>query len=71
MVINSSVLKALNSDCLIIDIASPPYGVELSAAEKLGFKVIVPGSLPGKTAPKTAGIIIADVILSILKEGSR
>ena len=71
VVINAPVLKALNSDCLIIDIASPPYGVELSAAEKLGFKVIVPGSLPGKTAPKTAGIIIADVILSILKEGSR
>ncbi|MCR4616405.1 MAG: dipicolinate synthase subunit DpsA [Clostridiales bacterium] len=70
-IINEAVLNSLNKDCLIIDIASAPYGVDIKAAEGSGFKVIVPGSLPGKTAPKTAGIIIADVILSILKEGSR
>lgn len=54
----------------MIDIASAPYGTDFACARELGLNVIVPGSLPGKTAPKTAGEIIADAILNIIKEGS-
>lgn len=70
LVLDCSVLSALKKDCLVIDIASAPYGTDLACAKELGLNVKVPGSLPGKTAPKTAGEIIADAILNIIKEGS-
>ena len=35
-----------------------------------GITINSAGSLPGKTAPKTAGEIIADAIFNIIKEGS-
>ncbi len=70
LVLDCAVLSALKKDCLVIDIASAPYGTDLACAKELDLNVKVPGSLPGKTAPKTAGEIIADAILNIIKEGS-
>ena len=70
LVIDCGILSKLNRECLIIDIASAPYGTDFACARELGLSVIVPGSLPGKTAPKTAGEIIADAIVNIIKEGS-
>ena len=70
LVLDCKTLSALRRDCLVIDIASAPYGTDFACARELGLNVIVPGSLPGKTAPKTAGEIIADAILNIIKEGS-
>lgn len=68
LVLDCKTLSALRRDCLVIDIASAPYGTDFACARELGLNVIVPGSLPGKTAPKTAGEIIADAILNIIKE---
>ncbi len=70
LVIDKEILKNLNPECLIVDISSSPYGIDFAAAEDLGLKVIVAGSLPGKVAPKTAGEIIGDAIINIIKEGS-
>ena len=70
LVLDCKTLSALRRDCLVIDIASAPYGTDFACARELGLNVIVPGSLPGKTAPKTAGELIADAILNIIKEGS-
>lgn len=70
LVLDCKTLSALRRDCLVIDIASAPYGTDFACARELGLNVKVPGSLPGKTAPKTAGEIIADAILNIIKEGS-
>jgi len=70
LVVDESILRNLKKDCLIIEIASAPYGIDFVTAEDLGLKVINPGSLPGKTAPKTAGEIIAESIMNIIKEGS-
>lgn len=70
LVVNESILKKLKKDCLIIEIASAPFGIDFTAAADLGLKVVNPGSLPGKTAPKTAGEIIAESIMNIIKEGS-
>lgn len=68
LVLDEYILKTLKKDCLIVEIASAPYGVNIEKAKELGLKVIVPGSLPGKVAPKTAGEIISDAILNIIKE---
>ena len=61
-------LLDLKEDCLVIDLASKPGGVNLKAAAQLGTKVIWALSLPGKAAPATSGRIIRDTIYHILQE---
>lgn len=58
-------LKALCPK-LIIDLASSPGGCDFDAAEKLGIKAVHALALPGKHFPKTAAVITAETILSIL-----
>ena len=67
-VINREILKSLNKNTLIIDVASAPYGTDFASAEEFGIKALQCPSLPGKTAPKTAGEIIAAGIMNIMKE---
>lgn len=67
-IIDRKILSSLKTDCMIIDIASSPYGTDFAAANDLGIKAMQCPSLPGKVAPKTAGKIIADGILNIIKE---
>ena len=69
-VLTRDVLCAMRRNCPVIEIASAPYGTDLSAAEALGIHVQIAPSLPGKVAPKTAGVILADTVLNILREGS-
>ena len=61
-------LSDLKPGCLVIDLASKPGGVDFSAASDLGVKVIWALSLPGKTAPVTAGLAIKAAIYNILTE---
>jgi dipicolinate synthase subunit A len=61
-------LEKINSDALIIDLASKPGGVDMQCAGRLGKKVIWALSLPGKVAPITSGEIIKDTIINILSE---
>lgn len=67
-VINRGILENVRADCLIIDVASAPYGTDFAAANELGIRALQCSSLPGKTAPKTAGKIIAEGIINILEE---
>lgn len=67
-VIDKKILENVKSDCLIVDIASSPFGVDFTAAYELGINAIQCSSLPGKVAPKSAGKIIADGILNIIRE---
>ena len=67
-VIDRKILENLKSDCLIIDVASAPYGTDFATAYEYGINAIQCPSLPGKVAPKTAGKIIAEAIINILKE---
>lgn len=66
--LDSEKLKNVDRDTLIIDLASKPGGVDLAAASDMRLKVIWALSLPGKTAPVTSGIIIADTVLNICRE---
>ncbi len=63
-------LSRLKKDCLIIDLASKPGGVDFDFAANLGLRVIWALSLPGKTAPISAGITIGKAIENILHEHS-
>lgn len=68
MVLDEEVLRRLPTATLVIDLASRPGGVDFAAAASLGLKTIWALSLPGRVAPKSAGIILKDTILNILNE---
>ena len=53
---------------LIVDLASPPYGVEVNDSRDFGLKVLYTNSLPGKIAPITTASYILETINSILGE---
>ena len=63
-----SFLSVLDKNTLIIDLASSPGGVDVSAAKKLSSKVLWASSLPGKYAPESAGKLIANCIRDIISE---
>ena len=60
-------LSKLNPDCVLVEIASAPFGIDFQATKERAIKVVKAGSLPGKVAPKTAGEIIGRSILPIIK----
>ncbi len=68
LVLDENTLSKAKDDALIIDLASVPGGVDLEAAKALNKKVIWALSLPGKTAPISAGRIIKDTVVNILTE---
>jgi len=68
LILDEKILKRINPDCVIIDLASKPGGVDFEKAGDLGLKIIWALSLPGKVAPITSGEIIKDTIMNILEE---
>ncbi len=68
VIFDEKLLKEIEENTLIIDLASKPGGVDFSLAKDLGIKVIWALSLPGKVAPITSGEIIKNTIINILRE---
>ncbi len=69
MIFSHSLIDRMNKKTLIIDLASLPGGVDFPYAEAVGLKAISALSLPGKCAPKSAGEILMNGILGILRKG--
>ncbi len=67
-VLGQERLRELSPDCLCMDLASKPGGMDFAAASKLGVKAVWALSLPGEVAPVTSGAIIKDTIYNILSE---
>ena len=57
-------------DARLLELASPPYGFDLAAAEELGKRVEVCGGLPGKHAPEAAAAALRDTLYSVLEDGT-
>ena len=68
LVIDKKILENVRADCLIIDVSSAPFGTDFTTAYELGINAIQCSSLPGKVAPKSAGKIIAEGVLNIIRE---
>ncbi len=66
-VIDESIISNLQSDTVVIEIASAPFGIDFNCAERYNINVIKAGSLPGRTAPETAGKIICDTVLQFYR----
>ncbi len=67
-IINYELINLSKKDCVFIETASSPYGINADDCNKSGRLLIKAFSLPGKNSPKSAGIIIADTISEKLKE---
>lgn len=68
LVLDEHMLKELDKDTLVIDLASKPGGVDFKKAEELGIKVNWALGLPGKLAPITAGRVIKETVYNIVRE---
>ncbi|WP_141432849.1 dipicolinic acid synthetase subunit A [Bacillus sp. 03113] len=68
LVLSSNILAKAAEHTLILDLSSKPGGTDFEYAKKRNLKVIWALGLPGKIAPKTAGLIIGDVISKWLKD---
>lgn len=68
VILNENNLKKVKKECLLIDLASNPGGIDKRAVKNLGLKMIWALSLPGKVAPITSAEFIKDTIYNIFKE---
>lgn len=68
LILDAARLGMLREECVVIDLASAPGGVDLEAARRLGRQVISAPGLPGKVAPRTAAAAIRESIYHILEE---
>ena len=67
-IFTGDALEQIPRDCLFVDLASAPGGIDFVAAEKLGIRAVWATALPGKYSPETAGIMIAETVETILSE---
>jgi dipicolinate synthase subunit A len=67
-VLSEKMLRKVAPETVIIDLASAPGGTDFRAAKVLGINAVLAPGLPGKVAPKTAGLILARVITRLLLE---
>ena len=67
VLLKEAELSRCSADCLLLELASPPYGIDFAAAEKLGRRAVLASALPGKHSPRSAGEWIANTVLSMRK----
>ncbi|MEH6942600.1 dipicolinate synthase subunit DpsA [Bacillus sp. JJ722] len=67
-ILTADIIKSMDTSTLIIDLASKPGGTDFEFAKKREIKTLWPLGLPGKTAPQTAGEILANTIIEVLND---
>lgn len=68
LIITEDIISKLDSECIIIDIASYPGGTDFNYARKCRIKALLKLSIPGHISPKTSGYILSNSIEYYLKE---
>lgn len=72
ILVGKEILAKLPCNTLVVELASAPGGLDpegiTEATGRCGLQVVRAPSLPGRYAPKDAGLAIADCILSALGE---
>ena len=68
MILDSSCLKGAKSDCILMELASAPGGIDGNTVKEYSLQMTVERGLPGKVAPETSARSIRDAIYRILNE---
>ncbi|NMO96212.1 dipicolinate synthase subunit DpsA [Paenibacillus lemnae] len=71
MIVTAQILSKIPREAVIIDLASAPGGCDFRYAEKRGIKAMLAPGLPGIVAPKTAGIIMANMLVELISEETK
>lgn len=66
-VISENVIKHISTETLVIDLASSPYGIDLDLCKKYALNYHIESGIPGRYAPASAGALIGETILNIIK----
>ena len=67
IILNEDNLKYVKKDCLLIDLASNPGGIDKKEVKKENLKLVWALALPGKIAPITSAEFIKETIYNIIK----
>ena len=70
-IINERELKHMDSNVLLIDLASAPGGIDSKTAKNMGLKFVWALALPGRIAPTSSAKFIKETIYNILDERSK
>lgn len=70
-IIKERELKHMDSEVLLIDLASTPGGIDGKMATNMGLKFIWALALPGRVAPSSSARFIKDTVYNILEERSK
>lgn len=68
LILTEEKIKYVKEDCLLVDLASKPGGIDQKAAKERNVKLIWALALPGKVAPITTAEFIKDTIYNVLKD---
>ena len=68
LILTQERLQYIRKDCLLVDLASNPGGIDKKAAKDNNLQLIWALALPGKVAPLTTAEFIKDTVYNILKE---
>jgi len=66
-VLTNEILRRMNPDTLIIDLATAPGGTDFETANEYGIKALLAPGLPGKVAPIMAGRVLAEVVPRLIE----
>jgi dipicolinate synthase subunit A len=69
-VLDAPELARMRKDALLVDLSSPPYGVDLKAAQALGLNAWREPGLPGRFCPESAGRALLNAIREARKGGA-
>lgn len=68
MVLDKDLMNYVNHSCFCLDLSSPPYGIDLDAAGRLGITAQRAPGLPGRASPLSAAGYVRDTVYNIIKE---
>lgn len=71
LILKEKEINCLKKDCLLIDLASSPGGIDIKVAKENKIKTIWALALPGKVAPLTSAEFIRDTIYNILEKNEK
>ena len=67
-ILDREILSKISRNAWIMELASAPFGLDFEEAKSLGVRAELASGLPGKYFPETAGYVVADTVLELLRE---
>ncbi len=70
-VLSASLMPFIHPECLLLDIASAPGGIDKEAAKELSLTLLTLPGLPGRYSPFSCARFMADCIFKNLQDANR